>query len=241
MQPSLDQFFAELIGAYSIDWAALSVPFGTESGVVCGTNPPYTASDFLAFHPKFGGTPAQVTGTLTTDSDTVTSASNLPALSVGQLIVGNEIPSGALITAIDTMANTITLSAKATASGTMLLKVYTCPLVPLPVINAYIALANASLMQARWCDTWQLAVGWYVAHFLTLWLESDGDLYSMPGQAAAAGLQRGIQVSKSVGDVSVSYQAIEGLADFGAWSLTSYGSQLATFAKAIGSGPIYVR
>lgn len=54
---------------------------------------------------------------------------------------------------------------------------------------------------------------------------------------AAQGLAGGIQVSKSVGDVSVSYQVLTSLEGWGHWNLTSYGQLLATNARVIGAGP----
>ncbi len=59
-------------------------------------------------------------------------------------------------------------------------------------------------------------------------------------QIAAQGLAGGIQTSKSVGDVSVGYQALEALADWAAWGLTTYGQQLATMARVIGMGPMVI-
>jgi Protein of unknown function (DUF4054) len=59
-------------------------------------------------------------------------------------------------------------------------------------------------------------------------------------QIAAQGLAGGIQTSKSVGDVSVGYQTLESLKQFGAWQLTLYGQQLVTMAKAIGAGPAWI-
>lgn len=59
-------------------------------------------------------------------------------------------------------------------------------------------------------------------------------------QIAAQGLAGGIQTSKSVGDVSVSYQVLTALESWGAWNLTSYGQQLVTMARVIGSGPMVI-
>ncbi len=59
---------------------------------------------------------------------------------------------------------------------------------------------------------------------------------STVGQIAAQGLSLGIQTAKSVGDVSVSYQPVTGLEEWGMWTLTLYGTQLAQLAKIIGSG-----
>ena len=57
---------------------------------------------------------------------------------------------------------------------------------------------------------------------------------------AAQGLAGGIQSSKSVGDVSVSYATLDSLKEWGALQLTSYGQQLATMARVVGSGPMVV-
>lgn len=113
-------------------------------------------------------------------------------------------------------------------------------LVPDAVLSAYITLASACLVQERYQEMWPIAMGWFIAHFLTLYLQSDGNPASTAAQAAAQGLSRGIQVATSVGDVSVSYQAIEGLDSWASWTLTTYGQQFATVAKVMGSGSMYV-
>lgn len=59
-------------------------------------------------------------------------------------------------------------------------------------------------------------------------------------QIAAQGLAGGIQTAKSVGDVSVSYQVLTSLEEWGAWNLTKYGQLLATMAKTIGAGPMVI-
>jgi len=56
------------------------------------------------------------------------------------------------------------------------------------------------------------------------------------GQAAAAGLARGITVSKGTGLVSEGIQPISGLENWGAWNETEYGIRFATTAKIVGSG-----
>lgn len=113
---------------------------------------------------------------------------------------------------------------------------------PAAVLNAYITLASASLSQARWgAAMWPIAMGWFVSHYVTLYLRSDGDAqYTSAGSAAAAGLTRGILVSKSAGGVSAGIQQAGGLESWGSWPLTEYGVQLATNAKIIGGGPMLV-
>jgi uncharacterized membrane protein (DUF2068 family) len=69
-----------------------------------------------------------------------------------------------------------------------------------------------------------------------LYARSDGNPSSTIGNIAAQAITTGIQVAKSVGDVNVSYQPIQGIEEWGAWNLTVYGQQLATMAKVIGAG-----
>lgn len=110
------------------------------------------------------------------------------------------------------------------------------------VMQMYIDLANACLQESRWRSYWKVAMGWFVAHFLTLYLQSMADAGSPAAKVINAGQARGLQSSKSVGDVSVSYDfstAMNDLDGWAAWKLTVYGQQLATAAKLVGKGGMY--
>lgn len=145
---------------------------------------------------------------------------------------------GALVS-ITAVGPSITISQNATATADeMQLTVWNAPIIPFAVISAYIALATASLVQARWQDTWLVGMGLFISHFLTLYAQSDGNPTANVSQAAAQGLATGILVSEAAGDVSDSFQPIQGLESWAAWNLTTFGQQFATFAKAIGSGPM---
>lgn len=209
---------------------------GSASNVVVGSNPPYNLQDFLAFYPKFGGKPLVISGTLTSGSASVSIASGGAAnVAVGNPVSGAGIPDGTFVASVS--ATSITLTNQATATGSVQLTVWNAPYVPIVVLNAYVFLASASLIQARWLSQWQIAMALFIAHWATLYLKSDGGA-SQTVQQVAAALATGIQVSKSVGDVSVSYQPVQGIASWGAWNLTSYGQQLATLARLVGSGPM---
>jgi hypothetical protein len=236
-QPDYDQYLAEIWG-----WPneGLSGQFTGASNIVIGSNPPYSVADFIVLFPQFGGTPVNITGTLVSGDPTVSSVSSTAGLAVGQLIIGAGIVGGSTIAAIDAGAGTITLSAPASATGSgVALTVYLALLVPLVILNTYITLASASLVQARWLDSWTIGMGWFVAHYLTLLLQAqtgDGSARAV----ASAGLAIGIKTSKEVGDVSVGISLIDGLKDWGAWQLTIYGQQLATIAAVIGMGPMVI-
>ena len=89
---------------------------------------------------------------------------------------------------------------------------------------------------------WQVGMSLFVAHFATLYLQSTS-LTDSPtaAQVANAGVSKGILVSKSVGDVSSSYQSIvSDINGWAAWKLTSFGQQLITMARLVGMGGSYI-
>jgi hypothetical protein len=181
--------------------------------------------------------------TTVSGSNTVT-ISDVSNIAVGNPVAGPGIPNGAYISAI--AGNVLTLMvgivpAKATASATNIpFTIWNATKVPVPAINAYIYLATSSLVQARWQEMWTMAIALYVAHFATLYAKSAANPGATTSQIAAQGLAFGIVASKSVHDVSISYSPVQGLEDWGAFNLTSFGQQLATFARVIGSGPCLI-
>jgi hypothetical protein len=109
------------------------------------------------------------------------------------------------------------------------------------VLQTYINLASACVNWLRWRDSWQVGMCFFVAHFMTLWLQSYTDPELPVRAVASAGLSKGIMASKSVGDVSVSYQLVtQGWESWGAWNLTLFGQQFIQLANLAGKGPVYV-
>ena len=318
--PNFDGWLQTAWGSGAEFWAASPYMRGA-SNLVFGTNPPYYLDDFLAMNPKFFG-PATMVGNATTAAGSNQVAlTSLAGLGYGQFLQGLGLPKGTVITGLG--ANYVVVNTIATASGTVTLQVYEAPVVPVMVVQLYLNLATASLVQARWQDAWYIAMSWFIAHYLTLYARSDvaevlsatqtgihgevpvgaqpGTIYTIstpppggslqsltrngvfqtPGidytlngiivtlalatkttdhlyavwpvpvasstpvvqgaaQIAAQGIATGIEVSKSVGDVSASYQALESLKQWGQWNLTTYGQQLASMAAVIGSGPMVI-
>jgi len=117
------------------------------------------------------------------------------------------------------------------------------PPLPQPIIEMFIGLADACVKQVRWHSYWQIAMGWFVAHFCTLHLQGIADPEGGAAAAMAAGQAKGLNTSEAVGDVSVSmdYNQIgQDLDGWAAWKLTIYGQQLATIAKTLGRAGMYV-
>jgi uncharacterized protein DUF4054 len=114
--------------------------------------------------------------------------------------------------------------------------------IPQPVLQTFITLASACLSQPRWLDMWMFGMHLFVAHYCTLYLQSEGNPGTTAGQVAQSGLQTGVTIAKSAGDVSVSKQQIveRHLEQFGSWLLTQYGQQLAQMASSVGSGMMLI-
>lgn len=241
-------------GAFAGDCWSFAA-FSAASNLFFGGNPPYQLSDFLATYPKFGiGAQALMAyalgGTMTgyAPGDTLTI---VQAGSAGALITVNTVDSnGAILTSTLTYSGTgysvatglaITTSGAGTGALVNITQVSASNLVGIPplVLQLYINLAATCLQKTRWDAYWPLAMGWFVAHYATLYLRSEGSTGTTPGQIAAGGLTRGIMVSKSAGGVSAGIAIPSGMEEWGAWQSTEYGLQLATVARVIGMGPMY--
>jgi hypothetical protein len=115
--------------------------------------------------------------------------------------------------------------------------------VPELVLALYLNLANACIKQGRYHSAWELCMGFFIAHFATLYLEGTANAGSPAGIVLEAGRARGLRTSESVGDVSAGYDyssIANGLDGWAAWTLTLYGQQLATMGRMVSRGGMYV-
>jgi hypothetical protein len=216
------------------------------SNVVFGNNPPYYVQDFLRTYPKWGGIPiANLTVSFEEGSATATlMAGGGAGVAVGNPVDGMGIPDGTFISAISGDIATLSNQATLTLVNSPL-TLWNAPLIPFAAMQAFIALASASLQQARYQEQWMVAMGWFIAHYVTLYGRTDGGSQDTTGNTTAAaavaqGMASGILVSKSVGDVSASYAQLTGFEDWGSWNLTIYGQQLITMARIVGAGPMFL-
>lgn len=116
-------------------------------------------------------------------------------------------------------------------------------IVPDVFLNMYVGLAWHSLQKVRWHEAWEIAMGWFVAHFATLYLESLVPEGASAQRVLAAGKAKGLATSKSVDSVSVSYDyntIAQDLDGWAAWKLTVFGQQLASYAKMLAGFGSYV-
>lgn len=116
-------------------------------------------------------------------------------------------------------------------------------LLPVAVLEMFIAEANGIIGRERWADSWRYAVGLYVAHQAALYLRSFSEGSDTPKQAAQSGELTGVVKSAKLGDASVTYDTEALTAATSAWgdlNATVYGQMLATRARLIGMGGSYV-
>jgi Protein of unknown function (DUF4054) len=236
-----------LAGWWGGGWYSSFIPWwlANASGVIIGTNPPYSCADLLACGlVQFFGPPVQLANVaLVTGNTVITVPFGWPSLAPGMLMVGPGLPGGSTVVSVANTGGQVTMSVAATLTGDVNPVYYPSPLVPIPLMNLYIALASASLNQSRWQDYWYLGMSLFVGHMMTMWLRAYVDPNTSPtaAQVAQAGIEKGMLVAKAVGDVSASYEnMMSDFADWGAWAETTYGAQLISIAKVIGMGFMYV-
>lgn len=157
---------------------------GQEYGVICGSfyaatnlvfgqNPPYYIDDFAALYPKFLGLPTALSGCGTTQGSQTVTVPTVLGLDYGQFLKSNGVfPKGTVITDIGDNEITVNNAALVTRANATLM-VYTSSPIPTGVVLLYLRLAHDSLVHARWWEGWYPAMGWFIAHYLTLYARSD--------------------------------------------------------------------
>lgn len=118
------------------------------------------------------------------------------------------------------------------------------PVIPDVVIEGWLKLANAALSYARYREYWEMCMGLFIAHWLTLYLQGKANPEDSVQKIVNSGLAKGLQTSKSAAGLSVSYDfsVISG-SDFSGWGTykyTLYGQQFITIAKMLSIGGMTV-
>jgi len=247
---NIDLFYMKIYGGFGYngcgDWGEAgyfgcqcAAYLGLATGIPQTGNPPYTVNNFLGMYPKFFGSPTIASGTLIQGQSTI-AIDSTPGLNLGQLITCQGLNPGTVISEVNSDSS-ISVSSEAVASGIQQLMIYEAQIVPLAVIQAYLNLAFVSLMSSRWREAWPLAMALYIAHYATLYAETDGNPQATASQIVANSLQAGVEISKSADGVAQGLKPLEKLDNWAAWSLTQYGVQLATMARVVGAGAAYWR
>jgi len=102
------------------------------------------------------------------------------------------------------------------------------------MIDAWIKIADATLQYGRYEDTWTMVMGLFVAHYLTLYLQSSAAPDDPTKKIVQNGLAKGLLSSKSADGVSAGYDfsfLSNNFEGWGTYALTTYGQQLVTLMK----------
>ena len=127
-------------------------------------------------------------------------------------------------------------------------------LVPAPLFNLFLSMANACIKYDRYKTSWRYLMGLYISHFIVLWAMSADSSFDFtssttPKDKAAFrsafknALPTAFPTSKTVDGLSISYdfQTLESeFAGYGTYRLTPYGQQLITLSKLYGMGGLWV-
>jgi hypothetical protein len=228
------------------------------SNVVQGVNSAFTVADLLAVFPQFsatnirsveinaGGSGYHVDDVLTIVQSGA-SGGTAQVTSVATVGLVSGIVTGiALRDTGDKYSTFNGLGTTVSPSGGTGCKVNitaAVSLVPDDLLDLFISMATASIQEARWHSQWKYAMCLYVAHFCALYLQTQAGPNLTASQVVATAQGMFPKSSKSVGDVSVSYDtsAINNdIPGWAAWKSTVYGQQLATIARIVGRGGMYV-
>lgn len=246
--------------AFGIDTTKLSGQIaGQASNIYIGSNPDYDIYTFLAAYPQFASSSNIQTVSVHTGGSGYAVDNILtivqPEASAGTAVVTRVTTVGetagvvtnvALLTSgtryySATSLNTTVLPSG--GAGCRLAITASIAKVPEDILNLFIAMANSSLQKSRWLSKWEYAMGLYIAHFCLLHLQTQVGANASSAQIIASAHSLFPKASKSVGDVSVSYDTSSILGElpgWAAWKTTSFGVQLATLARMFGAGGMYV-
>ena len=104
------------------------------------------------------------------------------------------------------------------------------------VLTFWSGFVETRLNVDRWAGALNYGVELATAHYVTLAVKDQ--INAAAGKVPGSSMQ-GAASSKSVGDVSVSYDTTSSLeAEAGHWNLTSYGRQFIRLARNIGMGGV---
>ena len=113
---------------------------------------------------------------------------------------------------------------------------------PDAALDMYVDLGLSCVNYRRFNRMWKAAIGLFIAHFCTLYLQSMQPEGTDASQVLASASSAGMVTSESADGVSYSRDgsALNDLNGWAAFKMTTYGVQFATMAKLVGRGGMYV-
>lgn len=113
---------------------------------------------------------------------------------------------------------------------------------PDAALDMYVNLGLSCVNYKRFNRMWKAAIGLFIAHFCTLYLQSMQPEGTDASQVLASASSAGMVTSESADGVSYSRDgsALNDLNGWAAFKMTTFGVQFATMAKLVGRGGMYV-
>lgn len=114
--------------------------------------------------------------------------------------------------------------------------------IPDAALDMYVGLGLSCVNYKRFNRMWKAAIGLFIAHFCTLYLQSMQPEGTDASQVLASASSAGMVTSESADGVSYSRDgsALNDLNGWAAFKMTTFGAQFATMAKLVGRGGMYV-
>jgi hypothetical protein len=114
--------------------------------------------------------------------------------------------------------------------------------IPDAALDMYVDLGLSCVNYKRFNRMWKAAIGLFIAHFCTLYLQSMQPEGTDASQVLASASSAGMVTSESADGVSYSRDgsALNDLNGWAAFKMTTFGVQFATMAKLAGRGGMYV-
>jgi len=155
-------------------------------GLSFGQNPPYYLDDFLSNCPQFFGPPTAFAGATLVTGQTTIALPSTTGLATGQFVQVPGMPQNTLVTAVTPTQITVSNVAVSDQSNVNL-TAYLTPPVSITIIQLYLNLAYASLVQCRWVEQWTVAMGLFISHYLILYMQSSAVEVAQTVQASIHG------------------------------------------------------
>lgn len=108
-------------------------------------------------------------------------------------------------------------------------------IIDISVVDAWVGIAHQCVKYSLWDKTWELGMGLFIAHFLTLYQQTIEEDLGNP--VLSKGLSKGLITSESVGGMSVSYDLGSFTSEFDGWGTfkqTIFGQQYVHFLQMMG-------
>lgn len=114
--------------------------------------------------------------------------------------------------------------------------------IPDAALDMYVDLGLSCVNYKRFNRMWKAAIGLFIAHFCTLYLQSMQPEGTDASQVLASASSAGMVTSESADGVSYSRDgsALNDLNGWAAFKMTTFGVQFSTMAKLVGRGGMYV-